>query len=325
MRYKTKTITMNDNQNKGNSQLLAEVKALMEAEQISGNALSKLCGISGASVSQWLGGIYPANPKELEKKISAWLQRRREVDALPLQGVERFQSVVKTVVYNQVTGSLRQCHLYGKIGVVTSPSGTGKTTAIRDYVAQNPGSIAIDCHPTFPMRSVLQEIAKQGGIEARGNVHEVLMAICDKLKGSGKVIILDEAEHLKPTVLDVVRRIYDLSGVGIVYVGLPRFAATVRGLRGEYQYIWNRCRVKREVQRGRKEIVADLVLLIGSVMEDPEPISSVIADFCGGDIRQAEDLFFTGYSAALKSAEPLNEKILVAIARKLELKRGGVQ
>ena len=321
----TKTITMNDTQNKGNAQLLIEVKALMELESISGNALSKLCGISGASVSQWLSGIYPANPEQLEKKIAAWLQRRREVEALPLQGVERFQTVVKTVVYNQVTGSLRQCHLYGKIGVVTSPSGTGKTTAIRDYVEQNPGSIAIDCHPTFPMRSVLQEIAKLGGIEARGNVHEVLMAICEKLKGSGKVIILDEAEHLKAPVLDVVRRIYDLSGVGIVYVGLPRFAATVRGLRGEYQYIWNRCRVKREVLRSRKDIVADLALLIGAVIEDAAPLAGVIADFCWGDIRQAEDLFFTGYSTALKSGEALSEKILVAVARKLELKRGGVQ
>ncbi len=316
---------MNDTQNKGNAQLLESVKALMESEGISGNALSKLCGISGAAVSQWLAGIYPANPEQIEKKIAAWLQRRREVESLPLQGVERFQTVVKTVVFNQVTASIRQCHLYGKIGVVTSPSGTGKTTAIRDYVADNPGSIAIDCHPTFPMRSVLQEIAKQGGIEARGNVHEVLMAICEKLKGSGKVIILDEAEHLKPAVLDVVRRIYDLAGVGIVYVGLPRFAATVRGLRGEYQYIWNRCRVKREVQRGRKDIVNDLALLIGVIIEDAAPIAGVIADFCGGDIRQAEDLFFTSYSVAMNSGEGLTEKGIMDVARKLELKRGGAQ
>ncbi len=316
---------MNDTQNKGNAQLLESVKALMELEGISGNQLSKFCGISGAALSQWLAGIYPANPVLLEKKIAAWMQRRREVDALPLQGVERFQTVVKTTVFSQVTASIRQCHLYGKIGVVTSPSGTGKSTAIRDYVERNPGSIAIDCHPTFPMRSVLQEIAKQGGIEARGNVHEVLMAICEKLRGTGKVIILDEAEHLKPAVLDVVRRIYDLAGVGIVYVGLPRFAATVRGLRGEYQYIWNRCRVKREVYRSRKDVVADLALLIGVMIEEPATIAGVIADFCGGDIRQAEDLFFTGYSVALKSGDVLGEKIIVAVARELELKRGGAQ
>ena len=83
--------------------------------------------------------------------------------------------------------------------------------------------------------------------------------------------------------------------------------------------------MKREVLRSRKDIVADLALLIGAVIEDAAPIAGVIADFCGGDIRQAEDLFFTGYSVALKSGEVLGEKIIVDMARKLELKRGGVQ
>ncbi len=316
---------MNDNQNKGNSQLLTEIKALMESEGISGNQLSKFCGISGAAVSQWLNGIYPADPEQIEKKIAAWLQRRREADALPFQGLERFQKTAKTTVYQHVTGTIRQCHLQGKIGLVTSLSGTGKTRAIKDYVDQNPGSIAIECHQTFPMRSVLQEIARQGNIEARGNVHEVLMAICEKLRGTGKVIILDEAEHLKPPVLDVVRRIYDFANIGIVYVGLPRFAATMRGLRGEYQYIWNRCRVKREVLRSRKDIVADLTLLLTEMIENAEPIAKVIAEFCGGDIRQAEDFFFTSYMVATSSGETLSEKTLIAVAQQLELKRGGAQ
>ncbi|MEI6846590.1 MAG: AAA family ATPase [Chlorobiaceae bacterium] len=307
-----------------NTQLVEEIKALMAAEEISGNALSKLCGISGASLSQWLSGIYPANPEQIEKKISAWLQRRKEVDALPLQGLERFEKTAKTTVYRHVTETIRHCHLKGKIGLVTSLSGTGKTRAIKDYVEHNPGSIAIECHPTFPMRSVLQEIARQSNIEARGNVHEVLMAICEKLQGTGKVIILDEAEHLKPAVLDVVRRIYDFANIGIVYVGLPRFAATMRGLRGEFQYIWNRCRVKREVVRTRKDIVSDLALLIGEMVEEPQPIAQVIAEFCGGDIRQAEDLFFATYAAA-QTGETLNEKTIITIAKELELKRGGSQ
>jgi len=312
---------MKENKNQANSKLLTEVKSLIESEQLSGNEVARLSGISGAALSQWLSGKYPANPEELEKKIAAWLQRRQEVAALPFQGVERFQRVAKTVVYTHVTSTIRHCHLQGKIGVVTSPSGTGKSTAIGDYRDKNPGSIVIKCHPSFPIRSVLQEIARRGNIEVRGNIHEVLMAICEKLKGSGKVIILDEAEHLKAPVLDIVRGIYDEAGVGIVYVGLPRLAATMRSLRGEYQYIWNRTRIKREVQRSKKDCMGDLTLLLGELIAEPAPIVPVIYEFCGGDIRQAEDLFFTAYAVALNRGEELNQKTIEATARQLELKR----
>lgn len=45
--------------------------------------------------------------------------------------------------------------------------------------------------------------------------------IVDKLKSSGRLIIIDEAEHLPYKSLELVRRIYDKANVGILLVGMP--------------------------------------------------------------------------------------------------------
>jgi DNA transposition AAA+ family ATPase len=305
------------------SALVAEVERVVAEQGWSGAAAARQIGVTAGAFSAWRNGTYGASSKGIDVKAEAFLQRMREISLQP-SGDRCFRVVAETSVFRQVTEVVRQCHLYGEMGLVTSISGTGKTRVVEDYVAANPGSILVKCHPNFPAGAVLGEIARQAGIEVRGSVHVVLTAIWEKLAGSGKVIILNEAEHLKPGVLDVVRSIWDEARVGIVYVGIPRLAGLLRSLKGDYTYIWNRVSIKLEITRSKVDAVRDLETLLFANGYD-EAFAQQLYEFCGGDIRLAESLFFKALSLARTAGEPMSGRAVEIVARQLELKAGGAR
>ena len=313
-----------EDKNFSSEELRRQVKSLLGSLVLSANKAAKQIGVSGAALSQWLNGKYNADPAELERKVLGWIERNAEMQDMPEESL--FVRTVETSVFRKVTGAIRHAHLQGKIAMVTASSGAGKTRAITEYVNSHPGAIHIECHHSFPVRAVLQEIARHSGLEVKGNIHSMLMAVSEKLRGSQKVIILDEAEHLQAQVLDVVRRIWDFAGVGIVYVGLPRFAATVRSLKAEYIYIWNRVRIKREIETTAQVAFGDLELLLKDAMPGAEKFAGLFSSYCGADFRQAEELFFTSILLAKNQGEELSERVIKAVAKQLELSsRGGVR
>ena len=57
------------------------------------------------------------------------------------------------------------------------------------------------------------------------------------------MIIIDEAEHLPYKALELLRRIHDKAGVGVLLVGLPRLIHKIMEGRGEYQQLYSRIEV----------------------------------------------------------------------------------
>ena len=61
----------------------------------------------------------------------------------------------------------------------------------------------------------------------------MVSGIVKKLKGSGRMIIIDEAEHLPYKALELLRRVHDKAGMGVLLVGLPRLIHKIMEGRGE--------------------------------------------------------------------------------------------
>jgi len=300
--------------------LREQLREVMEAEGLSQNATSLQIGVSAGLLSAWFAGKYKGSADAIAEKVVGFLARRKEVQSMPLPEEERFPVTVETEVFQAVTRAIRHCHLKGKIGVVTAHSGSGKTRAAREYVSRNTGAMLIECHHSFPARMVLGAIAQSCGVEFRGSIHELLVSICDRLRGSGRVLVLDEAEHLKPQVLDVVRRINDWAGIGIVYVGLPRFMGQLQSLRRDFEYIWNRVRVRAGIERGRAKELGDARMLLESVIPlVGEGVPESFHQFCGGDIRKLEELFFACLAVSRRSAQEVSIKLVKAVAQQLSM------
>lgn len=287
---------------------------------LSQRAASVQIGVSHSALSTWLSGTYKGSVESVEEKVQQWIDRCREIADGPLPEDERFPVTVDTEVFSAVTSALRSCHLKGKIGVVVAASGSGKTRSVKEYVAKHAGVMLIECHHSFPARMVLASIASSCGIEARGSIHELLVSVCDRLRGSGRMLVLDEAEHLKPSVLDVVRRLNDWAGVGIVYVGLPRFMASLQSLRRDYEYIWNRVRVRAGIERSAEVERGDIRKLLESML--PLLDDAVVMAFharCGGDIRKLEALYYGALKAVRQSGKPMTPALVTFVAKQLEM------
>jgi DNA transposition AAA+ family ATPase len=287
---------------------------------LSQRAAAAQIDVSHSALSTWFSGNYKGSNDAIDGKVKQWLERCKEVAESPMPEDERFPVTVETDVYTAVTSALRSCHLKGKMGVVVAPSGSGKTRSVKDYVARNSGVMLIECHHSFPARQVLYAIAAACGVEARGAIHEMLVSVCDRLRGSGRMLVLDEAEHLKPAVLDVVRRMNDWAGIGIVYVGLPRFLAQLQTLRRDYEYIWNRVRVRAGIERSTDAEIGDIRRLLGSVLPLlDESVAKVYHSRCGGDVRKLEALYYGSLKAVRQSGQPMTPALVIFVAKQLEM------
>lgn len=311
---------MKHSEMEGTSQVRERLREIMDVEGLSLRVIAPQIGVSFGALGPWMNGSYSGTSDNVTRKVQEFFERRAELEAMPVSEEERFPVTVQTGVLAAVTKAIRSCHLKGKIGIVTAPSGSGKTRACKAYSDQYTGVIFVECHHSFPARMVLLAIAQACGVEERGSIHELLEGICAKLKGSGWVLILDEAEHLKSSVLDTVRRLNDWAGIGIVYVGLPRFMAQMQNLRRDYSYIWNRVRVRAGISRDRAAELADTALLLESVIGDvPAGVADAFHAFCGGDMRRLEELFYTCLEASRVLDMPISTGIVAASAKKLDM------
>lgn len=292
----------------------------MQDEGLSLRVIAPQIGVSFGALGPWLNGTYSGTSDNITEKVQEFFVRREELAAMPVSEEERFPVTVETAVYAAVTSAIKTCHLKGKIGVVTARSGSGKTRAVKDYRDHNTGVVLIECHYSFPARQVMAAIAVQIGVEVRVSIHELLESICDKMRGSSRVILLDEAEHLKPSVLDLVRCINDRAKIGIVYVGLPRFMAQLQSIRRDYEYIWNRVRVRAGIDRDRATELADARLLLESVLSGvDDAVCTAFHSYCGGDMRRLEELFYSVLAKSRVTGKEISAGLVAASAKQLDM------
>jgi DNA transposition AAA+ family ATPase len=171
--------------------------------------------------------------------------------------------------------------------------------------------IVIQAHKYFTAKEVFREIAYKCGIEPRGTIHTLMLGIVEKLKGTRRLIIIDEAEHLNANTLDEIRQLNDRAGVGVLYVGTEKFKSKITTLRGDYGYIVNRIKVPATLA---PITVSDVKMLVETVIESPsEAVVNAFAKEAMGDVRLLENLVFKAIVAARHSGVSVNSTEFVKI------------
>lgn len=131
-------------------------------------------------------------------------------------------------------------HTMNDINLVIGEAGLGKTMAIKHYAQTVENVVLIETEPTFSPKVLLIELCNKLGVPPSKSNHDNIANIIEKLNGSDRLIIIDEAELLSYKCLEVIRRIHDKSGVGVVLAGMPRLRTNLRGKRGEYKQLYSR-------------------------------------------------------------------------------------
>lgn len=210
------------------------LKQYMHVHNLSQAKVATALGVSSATISQYLKGIYGGDVAAIDKKVEQMLARAKD------KATDINSDFVATDTARAIFDICGMAHSMNDINLVIGEAGLGKTMALKQYVASIDNVILVEAEPTFSPKVLLNELCGKLGVVASKSNHDNIQAVVGKLKGTEKLIIIDEAELLSYKCLEIVRRIHDLSGVGVVLAGMPQLRANLRGRRGEYKQLYSR-------------------------------------------------------------------------------------
>lgn len=185
--------------------------------------------VSSSQLSQFLGGTYPT-PHTIISKIEQLLKISEKRAVSPKE-----PSFKLTTVSQKVIDLITYCHVQSKIGVAYGDAGIGKTMAVRQYCKENQDAVMITVSPSYASITGINELIAEKLKIREKTARKIEAEAVEKLQGSNRVIIIDEAQHLTVRVINHLRCIADKSfvegtgGVGIAFIGNEEIYLKMKG------------------------------------------------------------------------------------------------
>lgn len=260
-----------------------ELKALMARKGYQQKQVAQLLGVSIAVVSLYLKGEYNGNVAEVDRKVDELIER----DKAKVVEAKYNAEFVPTLAARKGMDIMRFAHAEGEINVIFGAAGLGKTQMLKQYAKENSSAVLIETDPSCNPKVLLRKIAEAVGANARGVNNELLESIVAKLKGSERLLMIDEAELLSTRSLEFIRRIHDLAGVGIILAGMPRLLVNLKGKNNELAQLYSRVGFACDLGNALSD--EDLALLATSALGTDE-FNAPLIKACKGNARRLSKL-----------------------------------
>ncbi len=271
-----------------NETLKRELDAYMEKEKLSQAKVAPMIGISATALSQWRNFKYErGNVEEVESKIEEFLRLEREKELAEIEKrnnqYRTLQGYIPTSISEDVYKLIQFCHFEKGMVVAHGDAGIGKTKGAEKYFKENPSStIYIQATPSSgTLANILKLLARALKINERLNKLDLILSIREKLEGSNKVIIIDEAQHLKLGALEEIRTLSDPNditgtlGTGIVLIGNTEVYSKMLGKQeARFAQIFSRIRLNKYYSTTK--VLEDDIKLMFPKLEDKEVIKFLL-------------------------------------------------
>lgn len=220
------------------------------------NSAAHAIGISGSALSLWLKDSYKGNNEEINKKVESWLQLISDRAEIADNDVD----FIRGIKNSEMTLNLaRLVHLQSSMGLLVGRAGLGKSKALQKYADENKSVIYIEVDTAYSSKVLMSHLHKELGLNGIGHLNSLKEDIIDKLKGSQRFLIIDQAEYLSERSLDLLRTIHDKAGVGILLAGLPKLLGNIKGIGGVHEQIYTRIGAALELQPLQNDDIQKLV------------------------------------------------------------------
>jgi DNA transposition AAA+ family ATPase len=240
----------------------AEITRIVEDEKIGLPDVAKLMGMPYGTLHGWYRRTYQGNNVDKTRKVLVWLEGRREQEKTR-QAIPELPGFLKTPSSEAFINVFRLAQALGDIGVISGGAGVGKSMAAEEYAARNSNVWLSVMEPALrSVQGALSEIALAMRIEERDRSRLGRM-IVDRVRGTGGLIIVDEAQHLDTLTLDQLRMIPEKSGggCGIVLIGNERVRTRLEGgqRNPDYAQIFSRLGASEQLARPKDEDIGVLL------------------------------------------------------------------
>lgn len=284
-----------------------ELRALMDSKGWQQKQVAQLLGVSVATVSLYLKGEYNGNVAEMDRKVSELIER----DKAKVVEAKYNAAFVPTLAARRGMEVMAFAHVEGEINVIYGSAGLGKTQMLKEYARRNSSAVLIEVDPSCTPKVLLRKIAEAVGANARGVNNELLDSIVSKLKGSERLLMIDEAELLSTRSLEFIRRIHDLTGVGVVLAGMPRLLINLKGKNNELAQLYSRVGFACDLGNALSE--EDLGLLAESALGTSE-FNAPLIKACNGNARRLSKLMRGVVRSSEINQTPINAEMITQYA-----------
>lgn len=282
----------------------------MESNRVQQKQVAQMLGVSIATVSLYLRGEYNGDVSEIDRKVEELLERQKAKVVEAKYNAE----FVPTLSAKRGMEVMKFAHVEGEINVIFGAAGLGKTQMLKEYARKNASAVLIEVDPSYSPKILLRKIAESVGATSRGINNELLDGIIQKLKGSERLLLIDEAELLSTRALEFIRRIHDLTGVGVVLAGMPRLLVNLKGKNNELAQLYSRVGFACDLGNALSE--EDLGLLAESALGTNE-FNTPLLKASKGNARRLSKLMRGVVRSSEINNTPINAELVEQYAKML--------
>ncbi len=267
------------------------------------NAAASMMDMSPAQLSQFLNNKYKGDLERTSFRISNYIK-----DVLERKKYSSEHVFIRNLTNTEmVLNVVRLTHLQRSIGLITGKSGLGKTSALKSYAEEHQEVLFIEVDTAYSPKELLSELHEMCGYNGKGHLNLLKKDIISKLKNSGRLLIIDQAEYLQDKALDLLRSIHDKAGVGLLLSGLPRLLNNIKGVGGVHEQIYTRIGAFLEL---KPLTDADITKLVFSYGEGFAGLERDFIELCRRNARVLTILARESRRIALNKGVTVNQDII---------------
>ena len=199
--------------------VLDRVRSVMAERDISQATVAKEARLSATVLSQLFSGTYPGNVEAQEAKLGTWLRGLAEKRATQ-QLIPDAPAFFECTTSRELMNGFRYAQSIDDMVSIVGAPGIGKSTTCREYqrTHSNVWLATMAAHTTGVV-PVLREVCDAvSGSHANG-ASALAREICRKIRGTGGLLIIDEAHHISLQALDAIRALHDSTDTAVALVG----------------------------------------------------------------------------------------------------------
>lgn len=181
-------------------QVKQQIKQALDDGEFTLREIERFTSYKVPTISQALSGKYEADTDKIDTAMirfwKNWIAK---------------SSIVKTNAAQEVFQLLDLTWARKRVSMIVGDNGRGKSTAAQSYCASHPDyTVYTVCDSTYRLLEFFDELAKSLGIEGQmsGPASFRKAAIIRALQRKPRMIIIDEADEIKPRILSALRTIW---------------------------------------------------------------------------------------------------------------------
>ena len=296
--------------------LIGRTREYIAQKRISQAKMAGLVGIKDSTFSRWLNNDYP-NPENIDVKVLEFLEKEKDREKMTETDVSDF---VKTQITTSIWGLLDYIRKRRAISMVYGDSGVGKTKAVVEWAKDKSDVMVLVARPTLNTpKEIMKTLAEELKTKTTGTQGDIARGVIKKLKGTDKMIIIDEAQLLTIKAIDELRSLNDdpETRTAVVLVGNhPLYEKINKEEDEELVLLKNRMAVPLEITS--KQITEEDIKKI-FITEDEEVLDILYkVSKTKEGIRGAVEMYKN--TAHLIGGKTVNKKELLAFVKNKKIK-----